>query len=155
MIARDTDAARAGFRAETGPANYMQTTTRTELRGGLLRVDGLAYLLRNRGERFRLPHREVGEHLAIDLDAGGVQSVDEHAVRHVVLPRRGVDTHDPEAAEIALLVLAVAIRVAPAALHGFLRGLPELAASAKGSLGGLHHLLLTAQADDVRLYAWH
>jgi hypothetical protein len=63
-------------------------------------------------------------HLAIDLDPRGVQPTDKRAVRHAVHARGRVDTDDPQASEIALLVLSIAIRIAPATLNSFFRGFP-------------------------------
>src|SRR5919112_4008898 len=79
-------------------------------------VQGGADLVGERTKRLRIAHGDIGQDLPVDLDAGLAQPVDEHVVAHVVLPRGGVDAHDPEAAEIALLILAIAIRVLPAAL---------------------------------------
>src|SRR5688572_30628265 len=75
-------------------------------------------------KRLRIAHGEVGQNLPINLDAGLAQSADQRVVAHVVLASRGVDADDPESAEIALLVLAIAVRIAPPALDGLLRGLP-------------------------------
>src|SRR5690606_5132490 len=100
-------------------------------------------------------HGQVSEDLPVHLDAGLLQAVHEDAVAHVVLVCRGVDAHDPEPAEVPLLVLAVAVGVAPAALDVLLGRLPQLAARAVGAARGLHDLLLPLQADDVRLDARH
>ena len=67
----------------------------------------------------------------------------------------GIDADDPELPEIALLVLAVAVGVFPAALDVLLRGLPQLAPRAECAAGGLHYLLLALESRDVRSDAWH
>src|SRR6187431_2555221 len=56
---------------------------------------------------------EVGEDLAVDLDAGEVEAVDQARVgkARVMLTDRGVDALDPQGAEGALADLAVAGRV--------------------------------------------
>ena len=51
---------------------------------------------------------QVGEHLAVDLDPGVVQAVDEAAVADAVEPAGRVDALDPELAELALAGTAVA-----------------------------------------------
>src|SRR5213596_1829377 len=66
---------------------------------------------RDRRERGRVAHCEVGEHLAVELDFGLVAAGYELVVGKALLPRCGVDADDPEAAEDALLLLAVAVRV--------------------------------------------
>src|SRR6478736_2373207 len=54
---------------------------------------------------------DVGQHLAVELDAGQLEPVDEHAVAHAVLAGGRVDADDPQAAEVALAVAAVAVGV--------------------------------------------
>src|SRR4051794_3392138 len=54
---------------------------------------------------------DVGQHLAVQLDAGQLEPVHEGPVAHPVLPRGGVDAGDPQAAEVALAVAAIAIGV--------------------------------------------
>src|SRR5581483_8450438 len=108
-----------------------------------------ARLVDERRKRRGIVDREIGEDLPVHFDAGELQPVHERVVVHVVLMRARVDAHDPQATEVALLVLAIAVRVLPTALHGFLRRPPELAARAKGAARGLHDLLLPLQAGDV------
>src|SRR5207248_9722023 len=61
------------------------------------------------------------EHLAVELDLGLLQPVDELVVREAVLPRCRIDADDPEPPELALLVLAVAVRVDERVLDLLLR----------------------------------
>src|SRR3954465_12878700 len=62
-------------------------------------------------ERLSVADGDVGQHLAVELDLGQAQAVHELAVAHALLARGGVDALDPEAAEVALAVLAVAVGV--------------------------------------------
>src|SRR5918992_5745758 len=55
-------------------------------------------------------HGDVGQHLAVELDARAAQAVHELAVRHALAARGRVDAHDPQPAEVALAVAAVAVR---------------------------------------------
>src|SRR5690606_22835714 len=48
-------------------------------------------LLDERLEARRVLHRDIGQHLAVHLDAGDRQAVDEVAVGHAVLAGGGVD----------------------------------------------------------------
>src|SRR5690606_9145703 len=125
------------------------------LRGCLCRIQRFAGLFRDGGKRGWLLYREIRQHFAIDFDAGCSQTADKRAVGHVVLPCRSVDTNDPQPAELALLVLAIAIGVTPSAFDIFLGCLPQLATSTEGTLGRLHDLLLPLQADNVRFDARH
>src|SRR5690348_3133897 len=63
-------------------------------------------------------HRDVGEHLAVERDAGEVQRMDELAIGQSLGANRGVDSLDPQSAEAPLLHLAVAIGVLPGLLDG-------------------------------------
>ena len=79
------------------------STLRLDLRraqgGGQLRLG----LLADGAKCRRVVHGEVGEDLAVDLDAGLVQPVDHAAVGQAVHAGRGVDARDPQRAEVALL----------------------------------------------------
>jgi hypothetical protein len=87
----------------------MTPLERTGLRRGFL--DGGGRLIGKRLETRRILHRELGQHLAVDLDPGLVEAVDKSAVGQPVLARGRVDALDPERAERALLTLAVAVLI--------------------------------------------
>src|SRR5262245_52856132 len=108
-----------------------------------------ARLVSERRKRGGIVDRKIGEDLSVHFDAGVFQAVDERVVIHVVLVRSRVDALNPELAEIALLVLAIAVRVLPAALDVLLRGLPQFAAGTKGATRSLHDLLLPLQTRNV------
>src|SRR5262245_55223986 len=82
------------------------------VRGGVLQIFerhlGLGH---ERCESLRLMDRQVRQHLAVDLDAGLVQAVDEAAVGQAVLAGGGVDALHPQRPEVALARLAVAIGI--------------------------------------------
>lgn len=56
-------------------------------------------------------HRQIGQHLAVELDALGVHFAHEFRISHAVAAGCGVDTLDPQATELAFLVLAIAVSV--------------------------------------------
>src|SRR5690606_23729393 len=58
-------------------------------------------------------HGEFGQHLAVDLDAGLQQAVDQPAVRQAVLTGRRIDAGDPQRTELALLRATVAVGILP------------------------------------------
>src|SRR5207244_1315149 len=62
-------------------------------------------------ERLRIAHRELGQHLSVELDVRRLAAGDELVVRHPVRARRGIDAHDPEPPERPFLRLAVTVRV--------------------------------------------
>ena len=78
-------------------------------------------LLDDRGERGRIGHGQIGEHLAVELDPGLVQPRDELVVGHPVGAGGRVDADDPELPERPLLVLAVAVGVDERVLDLLLR----------------------------------
>lgn len=59
----------------------------------------------------------LSEDLAVELDAGELQAVHELGVGDVVHAGGGVDTGDPEAADLTLLVAAIAVLVLEGVLH--------------------------------------
>src|SRR5271156_2379199 len=78
------------------------------------------------GESSSVVHGNVGEHLAVELDTGGLEAVDELRVADAVDLGGGVDAHDPEGTVLPLLLLAAAVGELESTLDGFLRCLVEL-----------------------------
>src|SRR5262249_59839989 len=100
-------------------------------------------------------HGEVGEDLAVDVDASRLETGDEARVRDVVLPAGGVDPHDPESPDLALARPPVAIGVAERA-HDLLIGLAEptaLCARVSGRL--VEHRASVLLALDGALHPRH
>src|SRR5581483_6571385 len=112
---------------------------------------GRSRLVADARERLGVADRQVGEHLAVDLDPGGPEPVDELRVRHAVTARRCVDADDPEAAEVALAVTPVAVGVAARALD-LLLGQPVARVLAPPVAPGLREDLLAPPpaGDGVR-----
>ena len=76
-----------------------------------LGCNGGFHLLDDRSKSSLVEHSHVSQHLAVEFDRSLLQAVDEHAVGHVVLTHRRVDTRDPQCAEHTLLVAAIAVGV--------------------------------------------
>src|SRR5262245_5113253 len=79
--------------------------------GGCLRGQGLPGRFHQASEGAGVVDRELGQDLAVDLDAGQPQALDETVVRHAVGAGGRVDARDPQLAEVALAVTAVAVGV--------------------------------------------
>ena len=62
-------------------------------------------------ECLRLVHSQVGQHLAVELDALGVEFADELRIGQTVSADTGIDTGDPQRTESPLLELAVCISI--------------------------------------------
>src|SRR5262249_10190309 len=67
----------------------------------------------DRAERLGFMHRDVREHLPVEANSRELQRVDELAVGQSFGADRGVDTLDPQSAEVPLLHLAVAVGILP------------------------------------------
>src|SRR4029453_17499038 len=96
------------------------------------------------------------ERLPVELDPGALQAVHELVVGEAVRAGRGVDAHDPERAEVPLLVAPVAVRVDERVLDLLLRVAVVRALAAVVPLRLLEHLAaLLARGDrslDTRHY---
>src|ERR1044072_2509130 len=100
-----------------------KTSEVDSLRARLLRFESRLRLCGDGGERGRVVDRDVGEHLAVELDVRLADAGEELVVGEPLLPRGRVDADDPEPPEDALLVLAVPVGV-DVGLHDLLLRLP-------------------------------
>ena len=133
----------------SSPAVAVAVAWRPCLGGG-----GLGHLDQRR-ERSRVGDGEVGEDLAVDLDAGQAQAGDEAAVAHAVLAGTGVDALDPELAEVTLAGPAVAVGVLQG-VHDLLVGrLVAAALVAVVALGRLEDGAVVLPAVDGALDPGH
>ena len=94
-------------------------------------------------------HGQVGQHLAVDLDAGQAQPVDEAAVgqRLVMAAHCGINPLDPQRTEVALAVLAVAGRILVGLVDGLRGDLEGVLAAAIVTFRCLDDLLVTGVGD--------
>src|SRR6185436_9548128 len=112
-------------------------------------------LARDLRERGLVAHREVGEHLAVDLEVGPLESRHEHAIAHDELAHRRIDARDPERAKLALLHAAVAVRVLPRFHQRLLGDAVDVLAPAAESLGLLEDLLVARARRYPSIGSWH
>lgn len=111
----------------------------------------LRYLLDELLECLRLVDCQLGESLAIQLDALLVHLIDEDGVLAAGITQNGVQANDPEGAEVALLLLAIHVRVLTGLDHALL-GLHERGMTqALITLGELLNLLVPTGTDDTAL----
>ena len=86
-------------------------------------------------------NRGLGEHLAVHVDTGELQTVHEGGVVHAVGLAAGADAGDPQLAEVSLLLLAADVSVT-AGLHDLLVGhLEVLGLGAPVALGETEDLI--------------
>ncbi len=92
-------------------------------------------------ESLGVVHCELGENLAVDLDTCCVDKTHELRVRKILHAGSGIDTLDPEGAEVALFLLAVTVCVGETLLPGVLRYGPHVAAAAVITAGQFQYFL--------------
>src|SRR5690606_23275151 len=88
-------------------------------------------------ERGGVVDRQVSPVLAVDLDSGQAESLDQPVVAHAVGARPGVDPGDPQSPEVTLAVLAVPVGVLHRVQHLLLGLAVEPGALAPVPLGAL------------------
>src|SRR3954447_17326723 len=116
---------------------------------------GLAGALDESAEGLGVAHGDVGQDLAVQLDAGQCQAVDERAVGHALGTCGGVDAGDPEPAEVTLAVATVAVRVRVRLEHRFLGALVGGVRLPAEALGPLQDLAALLAGVDGTLDAGH
>src|ERR1700722_5912837 len=144
----------SGRRGWTRPGKVPEPVmTRCRLSSGR-RQAGLGFL-RNGGKGRHVVHREIGQHLAIDREAGLVQAVDQRAVAHPAKAGRRIDARDPERAELALLLAPAAIGVLTGLDDRLLRRAEHLAPGIEVALRLLENLLVTPPGDHTAFDSCH
>src|SRR3954465_11241403 len=87
-----------------------------------------------------------GEHLAVHVDLGLLQAVDQLRVAHALLPGGGVDPGDPEPPEVPLAGAPVAVRVGVRAHALLVREPIARMLASEIALGAIESLLLAPLA---------
>ncbi len=108
------------------------------------RTSGVFHLVDNRLESGGVVEGEVGQDLAVDLDTSLVDEAHELGVRKVLHAGGGVDTLDPQSAEVALLILAVAVSVSQTLFPSVLGNGPYITAAAKVAAGEFQDFFTTS-----------
>src|SRR6202042_3835843 len=92
-------------------------------------------LLDQQRELRSVSRRSLGQNLAVQFDSRQLQAMNQSAVGKASLAGCRADTHDPQRAVLALLLLAAGIGELERALHRFLRGTVQFAFSEEVALG--------------------
>src|SRR5208282_2290833 len=119
--------------------------------GGVGRFGLLGQLGKPRG----VVDSNVCQDLAIQLDAGLLQSTDELRVASAVQLGGCRDAHDPQGAELALLLAATGVGKLKAALDSFLSGLIELGFGKEVTARAIENLFAAVVALGTAFYAGH
>src|SRR6185295_6317173 len=98
---------------------------------------------------------DLGEHLAVERDAGGAELAHQLGVTVAEPAGRRVDALDPQRAEVALADLARAVHVHPRVLHRLVGDRVAAGALAAEAAGGLEHAVATAASLESSFGAGH
>src|ERR1700678_4470823 len=94
----------------------------------------------------RIFHRQIRQDLAVQFDAGLLQSADELVVVQPVQAGGGANAHDPDRPVLALLLFAAGIGKLQSALDGFFRGAVKLGFSEEVSARTFQNLFALGAA---------
>src|SRR6476660_873837 len=119
--------------------------------GSQLGLDGV----HDSGKCRLVVHSHVGQDFTVQFNRGFLQAVHECAVGHAVRTRSRVDTGDPQCAEHALLVAAVAVSVLASAHDCLLGNTVNLAAAATVAFSLVKNLLVTGTSCNPTFYSRH
>src|SRR5580658_1593861 len=118
------------------------------------RVGGLG-LLHQRAESRAIGGGHIRQNLAIQIDAGLLQTVDELAVGDIGGAASGSDANNPQRAEIALLAAAADKAIAQSLLDGLLRGPIQFALGEKIARRSGQRLVAVVPAFGPAFYSRH
>src|SRR5690606_24286658 len=97
----------------------------------------------------------VGQHFAIQFDRGFLRACDEHTVCDTQFAACRVDTGDPQGAEGALLVAAVAVGILPCAHDRLFGDAKDITAAAAIAFGSFDDFFVAGASGNAAFYAWH
>src|SRR5580658_8801670 len=126
------------------------------LRGSLLGLRERGLSLLGKGcEAGGVVGGDVGEDLAVEANTSLLEAVDEGRVAQAIQLGRGADAHDPQRAELPLLLLAADVGELETALDGFLSCLIELGLCEEVAACALEDLFAAVVALCTALYTRH
>src|SRR5215472_1717499 len=143
---------RGGARSASGPP---PTSRGRRAEGPRLRRLVVPGHLDEPGERALVADRQVGQDLAIDLDARLAQAEHEPVVGQAALPRGRVDARDPEPAEVPLALAPVAERVRQRVQQRLVGGTEQQLPRVAEAPGPLQDRAVLAVGDDATLDPSH
>src|SRR5258706_10677092 len=120
-----------------------------------LRAAGRFRLLDKSRERRLVHHGKVGQHFAIHFNRGLFQAMHEGGVVHAAGANGRIDAGNPQGAEHALLVAAIAVGVLPRLHHRFLGDTEYGTAAAAIALRQIQYFLVTRFGGYTTFNSWH
>src|SRR5690242_11579504 len=98
---------------------------------------------------------QISQHLAIQVDVGGLERVDERAVLHTSGARTRVDAGDPQLAQLTAALAAIPVAVPQALHHRFVGAAEQAVLGSPLTFGQLQYFLVTAASDIPALCTCH
>lgn len=100
-------------------------------------------------------NRQIGKHLAVQVDVGGLQAFHKAGIGQTALTHGSGNTSDPETAELALASLAVTVFILPSLVNGVLGVAEEFAAETAETLGTQEDALTALTRGRSISGTWH
>src|SRR5690606_27243488 len=116
---------------------------------------GCLCLVDDGGKSRFVMHRQIGQHTAIKTNIGLAQTGNQTAVAQTAGTGRGVDTHDPERAELTLALTTVTIGVLTGLDDGLFRDAEHARTSTVITFGLLENFLVTAAGGHTTFNTSH
>lgn len=86
-------------------------------------------------------HRQVGQHLAVEVDACLLQFPHKFRIREAVFAHPGIDPLNPNPPEFSFLLFSVSVSIHQPLLDGIFRYSPYILLAAKETFSQLHDAL--------------
>jgi len=124
---------------------------------GLLQLGlvGLFSLGYERSKSRGVVDRNVRQDLSVQIDTGALEPVDELTVRDLGHAAGGIDSNDPERAEVPLLQPAADIAITQRFLDGFLGRSIQLGLCEEKTLGSSKGLVAIVSPIGTSFDSWH
>jgi len=98
---------------------------------------------------------DIGKNLAINLDIRFLQAIHKTAVAQAIHACRGIDTGNPQCAELAFFLAAIAVGVLAGLIHSLLGYTINILARTAVTLGAINYFLVTSVCNDTAFDSWH
>jgi len=97
----------------------------------------------------------VSQHFAINRNRRFLESVHEYAIRQTVLAHRRVDTRDPQAAKVAILIAPVAVLLLTGTHDRFIGNPEYVVATAAKTFCARDDFLMSRARRYTTFNSWH
>src|ERR1019366_7355887 len=106
-------------------------------------------------KRRLIEHRDVRQHLAVNLNVRLLQAIHEHTVGKTLFTRCRIDTRNPQSAELALLLATITIGILTCFHHRLFGDTVDVFATPAIPLSQVKDLLMTGACYYSTFYSWH